>query len=212
MMTNRSLFDELIDIGDRIKAEYEEQENSWWESPFRWLRNLSSRKKGTAAERLVHEMLARSGFVIQQPEGSSDYDRLCYLETNTEKYLRIEIKFSTLWETGHYTFQQIRDQEYDICFCLGISPQSAHAWAVPKEVIWENAEWQHKGKKAQDTKWVSFSPSKPPEWIREYGGELEKAIQVLRRLLNGQLCLDSIRDDHDSIVEKQNCGGTAPFL
>jgi hypothetical protein len=67
-------------------------------------------------------------------------------------------------------------------------------------------------KKAQDTKWVSFSPSEPPEWIREYGGELEKAIQVLRRLLNDQLCLDSIRDDHDSIVEKQNCGGTAPFL
>ena len=50
----------------------------------------------------------------------------------------MEIKFSTLWKSGVYKFQQIRDQEYDAMVLLGISPFSAACWIVPKaETSWE---------------------------------------------------------------------------
>jgi hypothetical protein len=90
---------------------------------------------------------------------------------------------------GHYAFQQIRDQEYDICFCLGISPQAAHAWAVPKEIIWDK---RLQGsiqvlRKLRDTKWVRFNPNDPPAWIKEYGGTLEEAIESLLRYFEKQV-------------------------
>jgi len=180
MIDSQSLFDELVEIGNTLKAEYEGRKAAWKGSPFEWLLALPSRSVGAVAERLVHEWLTRRGFVVKKPKGSSDCDRLCSVQGNP-KVVRLEIKFSTLWSQDHYVFQQIRDQNYEICFCLGISPQEAHAWAVPKDIIWGNALGQHTGQQAQDTRWVHINPSNPPEWIQDYGGDLVKAIQFLRR-------------------------------
>ncbi len=45
--------------------------------------------------------------------------------------VRVEIKFSTLWrDRGGYTFQQLRDQNYEVAVFLGISPFDAHCWVV----------------------------------------------------------------------------------
>jgi hypothetical protein len=189
MMDNQSLFAELVEIMDTIKPEYEKQKAAWKGSPFEWLLALPSRSIGAVGERLVHEWLIKRGFIVEKPKSGSDCDRLCYVQDNPQdnpKVVRLEIKFSRLWKDGKYAFQQIRDQEYDICFCLGISPQEAHAWTVPKDIIWTNATWQHNPQKAQDTKWVRIDPSNPPKWIQDYGGELEKAIQSLLRYLEGK--------------------------
>jgi hypothetical protein len=182
MMVKRNLFEELVEIGNSIKSEYEQQGASWKGSPFEWLLTLPSRSVGAIGERLVEGLLVREGFVVRRPKGKSGYDRICST-LGSEKEIRLEIKFSKLWENQQYVFQQIRDQEYDVCFCLGISPWIAHAWAVPKPVIWENATGQHTGRKAKDTKWVYVDPGNPPEWMREYGGELERSIQILRGYL-----------------------------
>lgn len=181
-MVKRTLFEELVEIGNSIRAEYEQQGASWKGSPFEWLLTLPSRSVGAVGEVLVEALLVREGFVVKRPKGKSGCDRICSTPSSV-KQIRLEIKFSKLWEAQQYVFQQIRDQEYDVCFCLGISPWTAHAWAVPKPVIWENATGQHTGGKAKDTKWVHVNPDNPPEWMREYGGELERAIQVLRGYL-----------------------------
>lgn len=182
MMVKRNLFEELVEIGNSIKSEYEQQGASWKGSPFEWLLTLPSRSVGAIGERLVEGLLVKEGFVVRGSEGKSGCDRICSTPSS-EKQIRLEIKFSKLWEAQQYVFQQIRDQEYDVCFCLGISPWIAHAWAVPKPVIWENATGQHTGDKAKDTKWVHVNPDEPPEWMRKYGGELGQAIQVLRGYL-----------------------------
>ncbi|MDA8399734.1 MAG: hypothetical protein M0008_06755 [Actinomycetota bacterium] len=50
----------------------------------------------------------------------------------------MEIKVSTLWQSGVYKFQQIRDQEYDYLLYLGVPPFDAHAWLLPKSVLFEH--------------------------------------------------------------------------
>ena len=95
---------------------------------------------------------------------------------------RVEIKSSTLWETGIYKFQQIRDQDYEFVICLGSSPFAVHCWVIPKDIIMENTTGQHGGKTAKDTGWLSFRPESPPEWLAPYGGSLSAALVLLRQL------------------------------
>lgn len=95
---------------------------------------------------------------------------------------RIEIKLSTMWAGGTYRFQQIRDQDYDHIFCLGISPFEAHAWLLPKSVLLEHVigyMGQHTGASGRDTAWLGFPVDRPYPWMQAFGGTLDSAWQVL---------------------------------
>ena len=93
--------------------------------------------------------------------------------------VRVEVKFSTLWGNGGFVFQQIRDQSYEVAALLGIEPQSVRLWVVPKDVLWAEATGQHTGAAATDTKWLRFPASRPPAWLRPYGGTLPEARAAL---------------------------------
>ncbi len=107
---------------------------------------------------------------------SGDHDRL----VNSHK---IEIKLSTLWESGVYKFQQLRDQDYEYALLLGVSPQIAHAWLVPKTVAMQRSTPQHGGARGTDTRWISFPAASPPEWLLKFGGSLSSCIDVVRTTL-----------------------------
>lgn len=94
--------------------------------------------------------------------------------------LKVEVKLSTLWESGVFKFQQFRDQDYQVGVLLGIEPQRVSLWVVPKEDLWSiRMPFQHGGKEGRDTKWLSFRPEAPPEWLRSYGGTLADARAAL---------------------------------
>lgn len=151
-------------------------ENPWIDSPFEWLRSIpSSRRKGKAGELLAEAWLEGLGYRVERPRGVG-HDRVVAGR-------RVEIKFSTLWEAGNYVFQQLRDQDYEFVFLLGISPRGAYVWIVPKAVAWAHSTPQHGGAQGSDTRWISLDPTNPPRWLHEYGGELERATEALRRLL-----------------------------
>lgn len=100
---------------------------------------------------------------------------------------RVEIKFSTLWESGFYKFQQLRDQRYHLAICLGVSPFDAHCWVIDKAEVM--ARWQardgirpqHGGNKGSDTAWLAVYPEAVPPWLAKCGGTLGAAIPVLAR-------------------------------
>ena len=94
----------------------------------------------------------------------------------------MEIKFSTLWASGVYKFQQLRDQDYDFAICLGISPFDAHCWVISKAVLRQHVIGhtpQHIGRGGTDTFWISFPSLTPPSWLEACGGSLASAFQVL---------------------------------
>jgi len=161
----------FIEVSDALSGTYAADLVPWKGSPFAWILTLPSRTKGAVGEKLITQWLVRSGFQVTRPANSG-----CDIVVNG---VNLEVKFSTLWKSGGYTFQQLRDQDYAFVFCLGISPKAVHAWLLPKQVAWDHGIPQHGGSKGLDTRWLTFQADNPPPWIRLYGGDL---AQVRKRI------------------------------
>lgn len=169
----------LAAISLSMSADYR-KEDSWAGSPFAWILETPSRTKGAIGEKLVAAWAASKGFdVVRSP--SSQADRIINGH-------RIEIKFSTLWKSGGFKFQQIRDQEYDFCLCLGVSPFDAQAWLIPKSVLSQRVigvMGQHTGGGGTETAWLGFPASSPYPWLAEHGGRLGDVARQIARLGRG---------------------------
>lgn len=168
---------QLAAIASLLAADYTKDELEWANSPFGWIRTRPSRQVGTIGEKLVAGWLATKDFDVgKSPD--SEADRLINGH-------RIEIKFSSLWKTGVYKFQQLRDQNYEYAICLGVSPFDASCWILPKAEImrrWElrdGIESQHGGSRGADTAWLSVDAKSPPDWLGEYGGALGAASEAI---------------------------------
>jgi len=170
----------LASIASALHADYAKDDLPWQGSPFAWIKTRPSRQVGTIGEKLVSGYLAAKGFNIVR-SSDSDADRVV-------ENKRTEIKFSTLWASGSYKFQQLRDQNYEIAICLGVSPFNAHCWIIEKHEImrrWQardGIESQHGGSSGTDTAWLTVNPAKVPSWLIARGGTLPNAIAVLSTL------------------------------
>lgn len=169
---------ELAAYAEMIRSDYPADElDPWRDSPFGWIKKRLSRQVGAIAEKLVAAWCAAKGFDVVRT-GDSEADRVI------EGY-RFEIKFSTLWKSGVYKFQQIRDQDYDYLFTLGVSPYDAHAWVLPKSILSQKVigrMGQHTGSDARDTAWLSVKIGNEHEWMRPYGGNLATVHNIISRL------------------------------
>lgn len=172
----------LAALAEGLKSEYQTEEDlSWARSPFGWIKWQASRRKGAIGEKLVAGWCAaRDINVLRSPDVEAD---------RVLEGFRTEIKFSTLWANRTYKFQQIRDQDYQLLVCLGVSPFAAHAWVFEKEFVISNIgvlaglSHQHGGAEGRDTAWLSVSPADVHPWLNAYGGDLHTAMQRLRSLV-----------------------------
>ena len=169
----------LASIAGTLQTDYAEDDLRWAGSPFAWIITRPSRTIGAIGEKLVAGWSAAKGFdVVQAP--NSDCDRVINGK-------RVEIKFSRLWKTDLYKFQQLRDQDYDYAICLGISPFDAHCWVLSKELIME--QWgqsdglphQHGGAVGSDTVWLSVKPDSIQPWLGPCGGRLRQAFELMKK-------------------------------
>lgn len=164
----------LASLATTLASDYVPPEDDpWVGSPFEWILRVPSRTKGAIGEALVAGWAAATGLDVVRSR-NSDADRV--IEGH-----RIEIKMSTLWRGGGFKFQQIRDQDYDFCFCIGISPFDAQAWLLPKSVLLEYVighMGQHTGARGTDTAWLGFPSSRPYPWMRPYGDRLSDVHEL----------------------------------
>lgn len=150
----------------------------WRDSPFYWIKGRPSRQIGSIGEALVAGWSAAKGFEVQKPTNSGHDRRIAGR--------KVEIKFSTLWtDSEQFRFQQLRDQDYDFVFLLGVSPFDAQAWFVPKEELSYNRPpelvHQHGGTSGQDTRWLSFAAASPPSWLEPFGGTLSQVRKLIEQ-------------------------------
>lgn len=169
----------MAQLSQSLMPEYPINDSMWEGSPFSWIRTRPARQVGAIGEKLVSSWCEKKNFTIQRT-GDSDADRLI-------NGIRVEIKFSTLWtENKIYKFQQIRDQDYEYCFCLGVSPFKVHAWFIPKAELHKPRPpalvHQHGGVDGRDTMWLSFEADNPPDWLSNFGGSLEKVEALIRNV------------------------------
>lgn len=194
----RTDYDLLVGISQQLCLENQTDSLDWNGSPFQWIKSKPSRTIGAIGEKMVSRWLEARGFSIGRSR-SSDADRIV-------NGIPVEIKFSTLWATGTYTFQQLRDQRYEFAILLGIAPKDVHCWMLPKNVImkrWRNnipssngfepaalgdiVPQHNAGHGGHDTAWLTFNPYNPPEWLRPFGGTAAEALDAIRSALgNGR--------------------------
>ena len=164
-----SSFEMLAATASYLKDDLQAKSDLWKGSPFEWLLQLPARQKGALGGRLVASWCASKGLPTDRSKGSSEN-----LVINGNK---IAIKFSTLWNNGKYSFQQIRKDDFDYVLCFGISPNEAHCWILERDYAISHAKAQHKTEY-----WISFNPQSPPEWLNGFGGSLDQAYQILKTL------------------------------
>jgi site-specific DNA-methyltransferase (adenine-specific) len=167
-------FEMLAATASNIKDKLQEKSDMWKGSPFEWLLQLPPRQKGALGRQLVVSWCKSKGLYFEKlkNKASADTSETLLLNGNV-----ISIKFSTLWKNGKYSFQQIRADGFDYVLCFGISPIAVHCWIFERRYAIKNAKPQHKLEY-----WISFNPYKPPEWIKNYGGSLDQAYQIIKKL------------------------------
>ena len=182
--TESQEYRELVSISLALQREYKDENRMWEGSPFEWIKYRPSRSIGAIGEKIVASWLALHDFNISRSP-DTEADRL--IEDK-----RVEIKFSTLWRNGTYLFEQIRDQNYSIAIFLGVSPNDAHCWVVPKSEIlrlWKvehRMTPQHGGIRGNDTTWARLSPScntaADDVLFKDFGNGLHAALIAISRL------------------------------
>jgi site-specific DNA-methyltransferase (adenine-specific) len=168
-------FQELAASASYLQENFETKSEQWKNSPFEWLRQLSARQKGSLGRILISSWCESKGLVVEKTKDSSEN-----LEIKGNK---IALKFSTLWTSGIYKFQQIREEGYDYVLCFGISPFEAHAWVFERQYVLDNARKQHRTGKGAEY-WISVHPQIPKEWTKKGGGSLDSALRILRKLIS----------------------------
>jgi hypothetical protein len=159
-----------------IEADLSPEDAAWEDSPFNWIRDYPSGTRGAIGRDLVASILseiappvARDGMV---------------LETAGK---RIRVKFSMAWDSASFRFQQVRDEDFDYVFCLGLYPDAAFAWFIPKDEFYvdgvpqerDGVTGQHGGALGSDTRWLEVNPDSVVPWLTPYGGTLAQAETVV---------------------------------
>ena len=169
----------LAEIATSLKGRYSNEKAVWAKSPFEWMKPIpASSQIGKIAEQLVAGCCEAKGLSVARcPDRQAD---LVIADS------RVEVKYSSLWMAGVYKFQQIRDQDYNHCFCLGVSPFRANAWYIPKSELMkpldeskEGLRAQHGGRQGLDTRWLSVDADSPPEWLASFGGTLSQVHELI---------------------------------
>jgi hypothetical protein len=93
--------------------------------------------------------------------------------------IQYAIKFSMLWKSGVYQFQQIKSDGPDFILCFGISPFEAHCWVFERDYAISHSKQQHKGAKGAEY-WLEINPNEIPNWASDHGGTLDDAYHIIK--------------------------------
>jgi hypothetical protein len=139
----------------QIEQRYATDVDEWESSPFRWLKRLPTASRAKAAEGIITALLSSAGFRVG-PRTDSTHD--CTVEG-----VPVRVKFSTLWSSQRYTFQQLPTGGTALVVLLGVSPNEAHAWIATTAAL---------RSAAQTEPWLSIDPTTAPPALTGCGGTL----------------------------------------
>ena len=156
-----------------LQKDLEEMSDLWKDSPFEWVIQLPPRSKSKLARSLILSWIAAKGVIVERSKTTNEI-----LLINGISYA---IKFSMLWRSGVYQFQQIRKEGPEYILCFGISPYEAHCWIFEREYAINHAKQQHTGTKGAEY-WLEINTTNMPDWAEGHGGSLEDAYHIIRTI------------------------------
>lgn len=154
-----------------LQKDLEEMSDLWKNSPFEWVIQLPPRSKSKLARSLITSWFASKGILAERTKTTNEI-----LILNGNSYA---IKFSMLWKSGVYQFQQIKVEGPEYILCFGISPYDAHCWVFERDYAIKHGKQQHTGAKGADY-WLEINTNNIPEWAQGHGGTLEEAYHIIK--------------------------------
>lgn len=170
-----------LQLAVEVFRELEEQhlaDSPWEGSPFKWVLSQPSGAKSAIARDFVRSWAWSYGKALKPA-------RLQHQPFLRLDDLLFQVKFSTLWDSGTYRFQQFKEGPQDYALCLGLSPDNVHLWLIPAEKLQVHVigtSGQHTGVESTETWWFETSPHQPLWWLQDCGGALSSAGQLLQEL------------------------------
>jgi hypothetical protein len=178
-------FAALTKQADAISAPYKtkiaDDDAFWKNSPFDYIRRLPSRTKGTVGQTLARSVFYGYGYKPNKGKNSFKIGPSTIISRS-----------SMVWETGEWKFQQVRDTKFDFLFCLGLYPDSASTWLIPKDELFladgsltDRDGWgrQHGGQAGTEDAWLIATPDDVPKWLGAFGGDISKISGVFKKYL-----------------------------
>jgi len=175
-MTHDNELKLLEELSIELSQEYQTSTNVWLSSRFAWIKLQPIASIGKIGEALFKKWLAAKQIPFS-PRTDPSHDLIISDQ-------KIEIKFATLGKDGMFTFNQIRDQDYDWCLLFGIRPNAEQSWLVPKPQLFVAGRMkpQHGGKKADsDTNILQFKANEVPAWLLDFGGNLTLVQEIIQK-------------------------------
>lgn len=160
-----------------LQENLEKKSNQWKGSPFEWITELPPRTKGKIAREMLIKWLNWKGIELEKLSDSSET-----IIINNHEYA---LKFSTLWQSGTYMFQQIKRDGPFFIICFGLSPVKLHLWIINSNLAIEYGNPQHKGADNSEY-WISIDPKEIPDWIKQYGDDFNSAISIIKSHRKGK--------------------------
>ena len=132
--------------------------NPWIGSPFQWISEVQSGRKGAIGKRLVRGWAEGEGMQVAG-KSSRGHD----FQVNGK---RVVVKLSLVWSDRRFVFQQIKDQPYDAGGAAGARAPASAAVDRTQERHLARADPQHTGQAGHDTKWLRLpGRRRPPAWL-----------------------------------------------
>lgn len=144
----------------------DDEQDPWHDSEFKWLRSLPTPRRGKAGVLLAETVIRGAGYDVRA-KSSPGHEWV----VNGHK---VRVKFSTLWATGSYTFQQLPASGFDVLVLLGVGPYEAHAWCAPAHDVRDHIV-------SDKALGLEVEPDAPPAWLR--GGPLTAFFKHIPELL-----------------------------
>jgi len=154
------------------------EDQAWEGSPFDWFRKKPSATKGRIGRDLVSGLIEAAGYPPSR-QGTT-------IKVGSKL---IRVKTSLMWGAGDFKFEQLRDNDYDFVFCLGLYPMTSYGWLVPKEELIvdgnmqdrEGLTPQHGGMSGTEDFWLTVNVANIPDWLAPYGGTTEMVLKVIAK-------------------------------
>jgi hypothetical protein len=180
-MSHKVLAEQSALLQKQYPADVKSEEDiAWQESPFDWMRKKASATKGKIGRDLFIGLLKKQGFTPST--------RGVNVLVNGKV---VVVRSSLAWGIGQFKFQQLRDNEYDFVFCLGLFPAQSYGWLIPKEELIDDGNMQdregltpqHGGHAGGEDFWLAVDASQVPTWLNAYGGHADALANILRSAL-----------------------------
>lgn len=146
---------DLVRYTDKLSAKY--KQTAWHNSPFAWIKMAPSKSIGVLGEDIVSAIMRGMQNEVRVVKDSR-FDRVI-------NGVPVEIKTSTLWQSGKFVFQQLRNQPYKEVYFLAIAPFEMRLWRHPKETVQSKWKPQHTGKEGTETFWITIDADDVPSWF-----------------------------------------------